>query len=674
MLGRRIATTAGTLAMLLATQDILGTQEDGDLVSPDASELIDGVDFGLALFDDGLKLIKANDTYYDLCGYELNQAPPGTPLSEMMTISLRGKDLDERAIESSIATTLKRLQGDSTHKFRFETNHGKYISVTRKRNVAGRLVETVHELQGPDTAGGDSQHLHKLAELARLRMSYALEAMADGFALYDDDDRLVTYNQQYIELNPHIADLIKPGAQYEAMLREGVGRGGFDLHGMDPEAFIEWRLQQHLNPGDAYISQLTDGRWIRLQERQTDDGGIVSTRADITDLKKQELENDRISIDLDRASDQLDEALNNMVQGLCMFDANRRLILCNRQYLEMYGFSSEVVKPGILMADIMRYSISLGNYREEDAQKALASRNDKRNLSERTIIKQYLKDGRVIAVLNEPMANGGTIATYEDITKLEKHEAQLVAYTNKLVASNRELQDFAYVASHDLQEPLRKIEAFGDRLVKKHSALLPDDGQMYLERMQNAAGRMRQLINDLLSYSRVTTKAKPFSKVDLDEVLKGVLSDIQMRIEDSGGTVECSALPTIDADNTQMRQLFQNLISNALKFAKPDVAPLVKISSQKVVIHTDNGIPMDFWRIELSDNGIGFDNKFKDQIFAIFQRLHGRLEYEGTGIGLATCRKIVERHHGTIDATGEPDVGATFIIELPATQIQEVEE
>ena len=631
-------------------------------------DLIECLDYGVAIFDQNLKLIATNSSYISLCDYAAGELQTDMSLQDMIELSLNKRGLPSDEIQTVIAASIKRIEDVQSHQFQYETEIGKCLSVVRTRTAQGKLFESVTEVSSTSGKSSGMDQIQQLAELTRMRLTYALESIADGFALYDNNDRLVSYNQQYIELNPHISDLIKPGAEYGTMLREGVARGGFDLHGMEQEAFVEWRLQQHTNPGDPYISQLADGRWVRLHDRKTDDGGIVSIRSDITDLKTQESENVRISGDLDQASGRLNEALNNMVQGLCMFDADRRLILCNKRYLDMYGFSDEVVKPGILMADIMRYSISLGNYREEDAQKALANRNDTRNLSERTVIKQFLKDGRVIAVLNEPMATGGTIATYENITKLEKHEAQLIAYNAKLESSNRELQDFAYVASHDLQEPLRKIEAFGDRLFKKYGTDLPEDGQMYLDRMQNAAGRMRQLINDLLSYSRVTTKAKPFVPVDLNKVLAGVLSDIQMRIEDSGGTVELDDLPTIYADNTQMRQLFQNLISNALKFARPDVAPIVKITAEKSTNFSESGMPQDVWRIYLTDNGIGFENKFKSQIFAIFQRLHGRLEYEGTGIGLATCRKIVERHHGTIDAEGVPNEGATFTIELPTQQ------
>ena len=636
-------------------------------------DVFDGVDCGLAVFDADFELIRANTLYLELCGYREEDVPHGTPLQTLMARSLSSRGFDEAEIETATATTILRLKVGGTHKFRFRTAAGKYITVNRHRNPDGNLIETVHEVHNADGKTEGADRLRFIAEIAHTRMMHALDAMIDGFALYDPEDRLVVYNQRYVELNPHIADLIKPGAQYEAMLRQGVERGGFRLNGMDEEAFIKWDLQRHFNPGEPYERQLSDGRWIRTLERLSEDGSIVGTRTDITELKERELEVEKISGDLDRTNDQFNVALNNMIQGLCMFNADQKLILCNRQYLEMYGFSPDIVKPGISLSDVMRYSISLGNYRDEDAQAALQARHDPKKLKERTTIKQHLRDGRVMAVMNEPMPNGGTIATYQDISILEQHEAKLVAYMKKLQHSNRELQDFAHVASHDLQEPLRKIEAFGDRLMRKYGQLLPDDGRMYVNRMQNAADRMRQLITDLLAYSRITTKAKPFQKVDLKEILDGVLSDIQMRIEDDKGKVIVGDMPSFDVDPAQMRQLFQNLLSNALKFKKPDVDPVVTVSAEKLTKPDENGAQRGFWRIKVADNGIGFDNKHKDQIFTIFQRLHGRFEYEGTGIGLATCRKIVERHEGTLEADGVPDEGATFTVQLPAVQVNKEE-
>jgi PAS domain S-box-containing protein len=254
---------------------------------------------------------------------------------------------------------------------------------------------------------------------------------------------------------------------------------------------------------------------------------------------------------------------------------------------------------------------------------------------------------------------------------LRRSEAELIKFAAKLESSNRELQDFASVASHDLQEPLRKIQAFGDRLKTKHGDALGDGGRDYLERMQNAAGRMQTLINDLLTFSRVTTKAQPFVTVDLAEVASGVVSDLEARVERSGGRVEMGEMLTIDADPLQMRQLLQNLIGNALKFHKPEEPPLVKVWCERAASGVVIGAEPeggDLCRIHVADNGIGFDEKYLDRIFTVFQRLHGRHAYEGTGVGLAVCRRIAERHGGSITATSEPGRGSTFVVTLPVTR------
>lgn len=255
-----------------------------------------------------------------------------------------------------------------------------------------------------------------------------------------------------------------------------------------------------------------------------------------------------------------------------------------------------------------------------------------------------------------------------DITKRKSFEEQLTVYARKLETSNRELQDFASIAAHDLQEPLRKIQSFSDRLVTKIKDQLSPEALDYLQRIQNSAGRMQTLINDLLSYSRVTTKAQPFSRVSLDQILSQVVSDLELRIEQTKASVRWENLPTLDSDPTQMRQLFQNLIGNALKFTAKDQVAQVKISGRVFEDPSDKGAHQRICQILVEDNGIGFDEKYLDRIFTLFQRLHGRQEYEGTGIGLAICRKIVDRHGGTLTARSEPGKGATFIISLPQQQ------
>ena len=251
-----------------------------------------------------------------------------------------------------------------------------------------------------------------------------------------------------------------------------------------------------------------------------------------------------------------------------------------------------------------------------------------------------------------------------DVTERKATETALTLRTEELARSNAELAQFASIASHDLQEPLRKIQTFGSRLQDKYSEVLDSQGLDYLARMASAAERMQALIQELLILSRVTIQAQAFVPVDLAQVAREVLDDLETRIERSGGKVEIGLLPTVSADPLQMRQLLQNLIGNGLKYQLPDAVPVVRVTA----VLTENDSICD---LEISDNGIGFDEQYAERIFAPFQRLHSRSEYEGTGMGLAICRKIVERHRGTIRANSSMGTGATFVVSLPMSQVYE---
>lgn len=254
----------------------------------------------------------------------------------------------------------------------------------------------------------------------------------------------------------------------------------------------------------------------------------------------------------------------------------------------------------------------------------------------------------------------------EHIQKLQETEKALTAYAVELERSNRELQSFAYIASHDLQEPLRKIQTFSDRMHHIYADTLDQRGVDYLVRMQSAGERMQVLIQDLLTFSRVTTNSQQFVDVDLNQVVGGVLEDLEITIEETQAEIVIGNLPTIEADSLQMRQLFQNLIGNALKFHKQNVRPVIMIASEQIVPQLRNENVN--WKITITDNGIGFNEKYLDRIFTLFQRLHDRQSYSGTGVGLAICRKIVELHHGQITAQSKLDEGTTFLIHLPEKQ------
>jgi signal transduction histidine kinase len=255
----------------------------------------------------------------------------------------------------------------------------------------------------------------------------------------------------------------------------------------------------------------------------------------------------------------------------------------------------------------------------------------------------------------------------DNLTEQVKIRTQeLTAFSDELTRSNRELEDFAFVASHDLQEPLRKIRAFGDRLISNYSEKLDDKGVDYITRMKLAAERMSNLINDLLEFSRITTRGKDFADVDMQTLLDDILGDLEIAIEESHSHITAQPLPVIQGDKGQMYQLFLNLLSNAIKFRKADISPQISIQYEQQEIKDEvTELDLQWHVITIIDNGIGFEQEFADKIFIPFQRLHGRSEYTGTGIGLAVCRRIVERHGGTILAESELGKGTTLTIKIP---------
>jgi PAS domain S-box-containing protein len=366
--------------------------------------------------------------------------------------------------------------------------------------------------------------------------------------------------------------------------------------------------------------------------------------------------------------------LNSAGEGICGLDAEGKRTFANPAAAKLTGWPLEEL--------IGKAEQEIFGHNGSDSQAALTGGNP----DERVF---YRKDGTCFMVecvrtpINENGCVVGAVLVFKDITERKSVEETLAQQAAELARSNTELEQFAFVASHDLQEPLRKIQAFGDRLKTKCDGAIAPEARDYLERMQSAAARMRTLIDDLLAFSRVMRSAEPFVPVELAVVTKEVLNDLEVRIEKSGARVEVGNLPAIEADPMQMRQLLLNLIGNSLKFQPPGAAPVVKIQAR--IIHPGlKGQTAFFTRlspngdqaaafgpiceISVQDNGIGFDEKYADRIFAVFQRLHGRNEYEGAGVGLAVCRRIADRHHGTIIAKSKLGQGATFIVTLPVSQ------
>jgi PAS domain S-box-containing protein len=351
------------------------------------------------------------------------------------------------------------------------------------------------------------------------------------------------------------------------------------------------------------------------------------------------------------------EILDTMADALFVIDTEARVRVINDAVHTLFGYTD---------SEILGKTIDTLEYVDLEASISRTLRDMLRRAPIRDEERVFRRKGgeRIdvsisVSPLHERDMEGGAVLIARDIRGRKRAEEELRAFTVKLQQSNRELEDFAYVASHDLQEPLRKIQAFGDRLKARYAEALTGEGVDYLNRMQSAAGRMQSLINDLLVFSRITTKAQPFAPVDVGAIAREVVHDLEVRIHQSGGEVIIGELPALDADAVQMRQLLQNLVGNGLKFHKPDVPPRVEVSGNAANGHV---------QIVVTDNGIGFDEKYADRIFTMFERLHGRGAYEGTGIGLAICRKIAQRHGGDIRAYSSPGEGARFVVTLPVRQ------
>ncbi len=342
----------------------------------------------------------------------------------------------------------------------------------------------------------------------------------------------------------------------------------------------------------------------------------------------------------------------------------------NRRAAEIYGYS----KDGLIGMD------SLAVVHPEDRE--LVEEVREKRLKGEAVPSEYdargiRRDGSTVWVqrrnaLCEYDGRPAILGNVLDVTLLKRMQDESEARSKELARSNRELDQFAAIASHDLLEPLRKIHAFGAILKKKYDRVLDDEGKDYLERMRKAAERMQLMVNALLTYSRVASKAQPFTRVNLAESVREALSNLEISLEQTNGKIQVDDLPTLDGDPSQMVQLFQNLIGNGLKFHRKEEPPVIGVRAHLVYTAKD---PFQdqcdpVWEIRVEDNGIGFDENRLERIFLPFERLNGRSAYEGAGMGLAICRKIAERHGGTITAVSAPGKGATFIITLPEKQTQ----
>ena len=481
----------------------------------------------------------------------------------------------------------------------------------------------------------------------------------DGIVFVDLDGHIEEMNQAYLDLVGYDRDEITTHT-YQDLTPEKWRAGEAEIietqvmrRGFSDEYEKEYvRKDGSIAPISlrTILVRDLDGRPIRFM-------GIVR---DITELKEKE--------EALKASEKRYRSLFDLSHdGVVFVGLDGPIEEANPAYLDMLGYDlSELVgityqqltppRWAAMEAEIVDQQILSRGYTDEYE-------------------KEYIrKDGsvfpvavRAILVRDEAGKPVRIMGIVRDITEQKQAKEALERHARDLARSNEELEQFAYVASHDLQEPLRKIRAFGALLADEKKESLDDEGRQYIDFMTDAAARMQTLVSDLLALSRVTTSAQPFEDLSLGEVFDTVLSDLSVALEEAEGHVEVETVPIIEADRTQMEQLFRNLIANALKFRKPDVPPCVSVQMANAAELLD-AVPGPAHTFLVTDNGIGFEPSEGSKLFQPFKRLHARHQYEGAGIGLAICERIVLRHHGQITASGAPGAGATFTVTLPRRQ------
>ncbi len=353
-------------------------------------------------------------------------------------------------------------------------------------------------------------------------------------------------------------------------------------------------------------------------------------------------------------------AIQNAATGIATANIDGIIEYTNQALLKLWNIDDETILLGQNIRDFI-----CDNDTADDIKKSIS--NDMVWTNE---IACKTVDGKLFFVQASIAPNVGSegniigmVLSLLDTTEINQVNTNLQQTMQELQRSNEDLEQFAYAVSHDLQAPLRKISMFADIIKSKANDELPETASDAIRRMQNSAQRMSDLIQGLLQYSRVSTKERNHKSLDLNIIIKDVLSDLEVHLKESKANVTVATLPEVLADQTLMRQLFQNLISNALKFHKPDSIPIIEITARN--LDSRENRKGSYCEITVKDNGIGIPQKDTERIFGVFQRLHTQSEYQGTGIGLAVCKKIAERHNGRLTVTDNEGDGVSFKIELP---------
>lgn len=599
-------------------------------------------------FDTVTETVKWSDEAYNIFGYDKAKVAPSLKLQEEIILPQyreKVKKALSAAVRSDNSYSIEYQIQSAKGEIKYVLAQGNYVAQEKKLISTLLDITNLHEASLKLT---QSEALLREAEAISHHGSWEWFIDKNNFFWSDELFRIhgLLPNNDKIDLN-YYSTIIHP--DYTQIFFQTLENSK-----KDHEPFsLEYSI---IRPNGELRYLLLNGKY--KIDHLENIYQVVGNTQDITELKNTTLQLDK-SESIYRTI-----AKNAPDSAVFLFDKNMELLL-------LEGPAIPKIDPGHQLSKGITIQAMFGAD-HEGALKSYQSALEGNEMRYDKII-----NGKNFKITYNPVYSSssneifGVMIVMHDITDIKKAHQSLESKVAELNRSNSELEQFAYVASHDLQEPLRKIRAFGDRLQNKYGLQLPAEGLDYINRMQNASERMQVLIDDLLTFSRISRPNEEFKTINLNEIIRGVLLDLEFTIEKKNAKMEIVGEQMLKAIPSQMRQLFQNLISNSLKFTKEGITPEIKISIERVSgsevsssvrpLNTDK----EYCKIELRDNGIGFSNEYAEKIFTLFQRLHTRSEYEGTGIGLAVCKKIVENHSGYMEATGTEGVGAVFNIFIP---------
>ncbi|MBO0952780.1 PAS domain-containing protein [Fibrella sp. HMF5405] len=636
-------------------------------------DILMGVPVGLAIFKavrslnqhiTDLQILHANNFFRKVFGTVTNGQS-----SELLSELLKG-DTNLGLLNRCIASVEARLPHAFEMPFKSQgQTHWYQASLTPKKD---QLILTLTDITQSKLT---QQAIHSQAELLQSISNNTPAGLVLWDAVRDSNQQIIDFRYRMTNrMNNYLTGFTEEYLVGEDLLTLFPRFRGTELETTLKQT-IETGRTQHMIL--TYYTERSDG-WFDAQFNRVGDG-VLMTYMDVSEQHKAQLAQKE-------QADLLQLVIDAQPSGLVLYKAVREK-LANGQPGSIIDFTIELVNSVKLNTSKRTMSQLIGKrmlklFPDEEGH---AFFDLVAEVATTGVTKEWVLPNIVEGVnswFKSSLIRHGDLVlfTFLDVSELKHQHKALEMANTELRRSNENLQQFAYVASHDLQEPLRKIQSFGDLLANNYAVLLDENGRDMIRRMQLAAQRMSNLIADLLSYSRVSTQRSPFELVSLTRLMSSVIDDLDIAVHESGVVCEFSNLPTVMGDRTQLNQLFRNLLFNAILYRRPNVPPVVKISARKVaaadlpesILKTELSLTTDqsanipfFYEISITDNGIGFDEKYLDRIFQVFQRLHSKTAYPGTGVGLAICRKVIENHRGAITATSKPGEGATFSVYLP---------